>query len=137
MNAPSGATISVDPERALAWYAEDAGIVLAKQQAEAVRRALDGKVVVITGGPGVGKTTIVRGIVSILTRKGLRVALAAPTGRAAKRLSDATGQPAGTWHRLLELRPAEGQLRRNTQLPIEADLLVVVAVAQLDLRLRG
>ena len=135
MNAPAATAVRIDPERALAFYAADAGITLARQQAEAVRRALTGKVVVITGGPGVGKTTIVRGIVSILTRKGLRVALAAPTGRAAKRLSDATGQPAATLHRLLEWRPAEGVFGRNAERPLDADLLVVDECSMLDVRL--
>ena len=127
--------VRIDIERALAWYEQEARIALAGQQAEAVRRALAGKVVVITGGPGVGKPTIVRGIVSILTRKGLRVALAAPTGRAAKRLSEATGQPASTLHRLLEWRPAEGHFGRNVDRPIDADLLVVDEASMLDIRL--
>jgi len=135
MDAPAAAQVRIDPERALAFYAADAGITLARQQAEAVRRALTGKVVVITGGPGVGKTTIVRGIVTILTRKGLRVALAAPTGRAAKRLSDATGQPAATLHRLLEWRPAEGVFGRSAERTLEADLLVVDECSMLDVRL--
>jgi exodeoxyribonuclease V alpha subunit len=132
--APASA-VRIDVEKALAWYEQEARIALAGQQAEAVRRAITGKVVVITGGPGVGKTTIVRGIVSILTKKGLTVALAAPTGRAAKRLSEATGQPASTLHRLLEWRPAEGGFGRNADRPLEADLLVVDESSMLDVRL--
>ncbi len=127
--------VKIDLDRALAWYEQEARISLANQQAEAVRRALGGKVVVITGGPGVGKTTIVRGVVSILTRKGLRVALAAPTGRAAKRLSEATGAPASTLHRLLEWRPAEGRFGRCADRPLEVDLLVVDEASMLDVRL--
>ncbi len=127
--------VRIDVDRALAWYENEAGIALAAQQAEAVRRAIGGKVVVITGGPGVGKTTIIRGVVSILTRKGLRVALAAPTGRAAKRLSEATGAPASTLHRLLEWRPAEGRFGRNPDRPLEIDLLVVDEASMLDVRL--
>ena len=127
--------MKLDVDRALAWYESEAHISLASQQAEAVRRALGGKVVVITGGPGVGKTTIVRGVVSILTRKGLRVALAAPTGRAAKRLSEATGAPASTLHRLLEWRPAEGSFGRCADRPLEVDLLVVDEASMLDVRL--
>jgi exodeoxyribonuclease V alpha subunit len=132
--APAGA-LRIDVERALAWYEQESRIALASQQAEAVRQAITGKVVVITGGPGVGKTTIVRGVVSILLKKGLRVALAAPTGRAAKRLSEATGQPASTLHRLLEWRPAEGRFGRNAERPIDADLLVVDESSMLDVRL--
>ncbi|MEO8212057.1 MAG: AAA family ATPase, partial [Myxococcales bacterium] len=127
--------VSVNTDKALAWYESQAGIALASQQAEAVRRALSARVLVVTGGPGVGKTTIVRGIVSILTRKGLRVALAAPTGRAAKRLSEATGQPAATLHRLLEWRPAEGVFGRAAGNTLEADLLVVDEASMLDVRL--
>ncbi len=127
--------VKIDVDRALAWYESEARISLARQQAEAVRRALGGKVVVITGGPGVGKTTIIRGVVSILTRKGLRVALAAPTGRAAKRLSEATGEPASTLHRLLEWRPNEGRFGRCADRPLEVDLLVVDEASMLDVRL--
>jgi len=125
----------VDLDKAVAWYEQQASIALAPQQAEAVRRAILDPVVVITGGPGVGKTTIVRGIVAILAAKGLRIALAAPTGRAAKRLSEATGQPAATLHRLLEWRPAEGMFGRNGQRPLDADLLVVDEASMLDVRL--
>ncbi len=131
----SGDTVSVNVERALAWYESEAKIALAPQQAEAVRRALSERMLVVTGGPGVGKTTIVRGIVSILVRKGLRVALAAPTGRAAKRLSEATGQPAATLHRLLEWKPAEGVFGRAPGRTLEADLLVVDEASMLDVRL--
>jgi len=133
--APAGARAPLDADRALDWYEKEAGINLASQQAQAVRRALTAKVVVITGGPGVGKTTIVRGVVSILTRKGLRVALAAPTGRAAKRLSEATGAPASTLHRLLEWRPAEGGFGRDADRPLDVDLLVVDESSMLDVRL--
>jgi exodeoxyribonuclease V alpha subunit len=130
--------IDVDFAAALARYQREAGIELARQQAEAVRLAVTGKVAVITGGPGVGKTTIVRGIVSIFERflrRGLRVALAAPTGRAAKRLGEATGAPASTLHRLLEWRPAEGAFARNATRPLECDVLVVDEASMLDVRL--
>jgi exodeoxyribonuclease V alpha subunit len=128
-------TLELDVGRAVAWYERQAGITLARQQAEAVRLALEGKVAVITGGPGVGKTTIVRGIVSILSRKGLTVSLAAPTGRAAKRLGEATGATASTLHRLLEWRPAEGQFARNADRPLGCDVLVVDEASMLDVRL--
>jgi exodeoxyribonuclease V alpha subunit len=129
------ASLAIDAPKALAWYEQQAGITLARQQAEAVTLALSGKVAVVTGGPGVGKTTIVRGIVSILGKKGLRIALAAPTGRAAKRLADQAGVPASTLHRLLEWRPHEGAFSRNATNPLECDLLVVDEASMLDVRL--
>jgi exodeoxyribonuclease V alpha subunit len=132
--APAPA-VTIDADRAVAWYEKTFGLALAPKQAEAVRRALSEKVVVITGGPGVGKTTIVRGIVAILGKKGLKVALAAPTGRAAKRLAEATGLPASTLHRLLEWRPAEAAFARNAANPLEVDLLVVDESSMLDTRL--
>jgi exodeoxyribonuclease V alpha subunit len=127
--------VDIDVPRALAWYEQQAGITLARQQAQAVALALEGKVAVVTGGPGVGKTTIVRGIVSILAKKGVRISLAAPTGRAAKRLADQAGQPASTLHRLLEWRPAEGAFARNAANPLDCDLLVVDEASMLDVRL--
>jgi exodeoxyribonuclease V alpha subunit len=129
------AAIAIDVPKALAWYEQQAGLTLARQQAEAVALALTGKVAVVTGGPGVGKTTIVRGIVSILGKKGVRISLAAPTGRAAKRLADQAGAPASTLHRLLEWRPAEGAFARNATRPLECDLLVVDEASMLDVRL--
>jgi exodeoxyribonuclease V alpha subunit len=132
--APAPRT-EIDRDRAIAWYERGAGISLARQQVEAVTTALAAKVAVITGGPGVGKTTIVRGIVSILEKKGVRVALAAPTGRAAKRLADATGAPASTLHRMLEWRPAEASFARNAARPLEHDLLIVDEASMLDVRL--
>ena len=125
----------IDRERAIAWYEREAGIALARQQVEAVSTALSAKVAVITGGPGVGKTTIVRGIVSILAKKGVRVALAAPTGRAAKRLADATGASASTLHRMLEWRPAEASFARNAARLLEHDVLIVDEASMLDVRL--
>jgi exodeoxyribonuclease V alpha subunit len=127
--------LPVEPEQAIARYEKEANISLAPSQAEAIRRALIEPLLVITGGPGVGKTTIVRGIVSTFLRCNLRVALAAPTGRAAKRLQEATGQPAATLHRLLEWRPSEGMFGRNRDRPLEADLLVVDEASMIDIRL--
>jgi exodeoxyribonuclease V alpha subunit len=127
--------LPVEPDQAIARYEKEADISLAPRQAEAIRRALVEPLLVITGGPGVGKTTIVRGIVSTFLRCNLRVALAAPTGRAAKRLQEATGQPAATLHRLLEWRPSEGMFGRNRDRPLDADLLVVDEASMIDIRL--
>jgi exodeoxyribonuclease V alpha subunit len=133
--SPAGSIDLPSLAAAVAAFEQQAGINLAPAQAAAIRRATTEPVVVITGGPGVGKTTIVRGIVGIALAQGLRVALAAPTGRAAKRLSEATGQPAATLHRLLEWRPAEGAFGRNGSRALEADLLVVDEASMLDVRL--
>jgi exodeoxyribonuclease V alpha subunit len=123
------------PDRAIARYEREAGIALARQQVEAVKLALHAKVAVVTGGPGVGKTTIVRGIVSILKRAGLTVGLAAPTGRAAKRLADATSESASTLHRLLEWRPADATFGRCATRPLGSDVLIVDEASMLDVRL--
>ena len=134
--APAGGAFTSDTAAAaIAEYEQSAGIQLARQQAEAIRQALDAPVLVVTGGPGVGKTTIVRGIVNILGGVGLQVVLAAPTGRAAKRLSEATGKTASTLHRLLEWHPNDGNFGRNMRNPIEADLLIVDEASMIDTRL--
>jgi exodeoxyribonuclease V alpha subunit len=109
---------------------------LSDRQREAVQTALDpsGKVSVLTGGPGTGKTTTVRAIIALLDRFGKRYALASPTGRAAKRLSEASGRPAKTIHRLLEFAPAEG-FKRNEQNPLDVDALIVDEASMIDLLL--
>src|SRR6185437_11203093 len=107
------------------WVERRTGMQLAKSQREAVRLALASRVLVITGGPGVGKTTLVNSILRILAAKQLRVALCAPTGRAAKRLSESTGLPAKTIHRLLETNPMTGEFRRDEMHPLDCDLLVM------------
>ncbi len=103
-------------------------------QRAAVRAALTHKVAVLTGGPGTGKTTAVRTIIRLLEAKGLRYALAAPTGRAAKRLAEATGREARTIHRLLEFKPQKGvRFRRNEENPLEVDMVIVDEASMLDL----
>ena len=98
----------IDPEKALPWVEKRIGFALAESQVAAIRLALMSKVLVMTGGPGVGKTTIVKAILRILAAKGTVLLLCAPTGRAAKRMSEAAGFEAKTIHRLLEVDPRNG-----------------------------
>lgn len=134
LGSPPG-TDPVIVDVAIAWYQGEAGIRFASQQRFALAAALSRKAVVITGGPGTGKTTLIRGVVKILERKNARIVLAAPTGRAAKRLSEATGHPAGTIHRLLEFNPKTRAFSRNRQHAIDADVVVIDEVSMLDVEL--
>ncbi len=122
----------IDADAALNWVEQKMGIVLAPAQHEAIRLATEKKVMVITGGPGVGKTMIVRGILEIFTAKRLRVAVCAPTGRAAKRLSESTGREARTIHRLLEFDPGLGGFKRDRDHPLDYDLIVVDEASMVD-----
>jgi exodeoxyribonuclease V alpha subunit len=115
----------IDPEKALPWIERKTGLSLAVSQIAAIRLALLSKVLVITGGPGVGKTTIVNAILRILAAKGVQLLLCAPTGRAAKRMTEATGFEAKTIHRLLEVDPKGGGFKRSAEHPLECDLLVI------------
>jgi exodeoxyribonuclease V alpha subunit len=119
----------------LTAYQRQTEIELGSQQRRALAAALTGRLLVVTGGPGTGKTTLVRGITSILGNRGQEVLLAAPTGRAAKRLGQATGRPARTIHRLLEFNPRERTFNRNRELPLEADMVVIDEVSMLDITL--
>ena len=126
---------SIDADRALPWAERLLGLALAPSQAAAVRTALGSKVMVITGGPGVGKTTIVNAILKILLAKDVRIELSAPTGRAAKRLGETTGMEARTIHRLLDFDPVRGGFRRDKGNPLECDLLVIDETSMVDLPL--
>jgi len=125
----------IDAEKAIPWVEEKAGITLAESQRAALRQAVASKVLVITGGPGVGKTTLVNSILKILRAKGVSILLAAPTGRAAKRLSESTGLEAKTIHRLLETDPQNGGFRRDDTNPLECSLLVVDETSMVDVPL--
>ncbi len=130
--AQASLPLEIDVERALAWFEKGERLTLAREQRQAIRAGLTRKLLVITGGPGTGKTTLVRGLVKILTRKGQRVLLAAPTGRAAKRLAEATGDAASTIHRLLELNPKSRAFDRNRERPLACDLLIVDEASMID-----
>jgi exodeoxyribonuclease V alpha subunit len=125
---------SVDWAAALEWLARTTGCQLSAEQAEAVRLALTEPVAVLTGGPGCGKSFAVRAIVTLAKAKQARIVLAAPTGRAAKRLAELAGMPAQTLHRLLELRPG-GDAGFDQDRPLPADLVVVDEASMLDLLL--
>jgi exodeoxyribonuclease V alpha subunit len=126
---------SIDPDKALPWAEKQIGFLLAESQVVAIRQALTSKVLVITGGPGVGKTTIVTAILRILAAKGTELQLCAPTGRAAKRMTEATGYEAKTIHRLLEVDPRSGGFRRCEDNPLDCELLVVDEASMIDVLL--
>jgi exodeoxyribonuclease V alpha subunit len=125
----------IDPDKALPWVEKHIGLGLAESQSAAIRLALTSKVLVMTGGPGVGKTTIVKAILRILAVKGTDLLLCAPTGRAAKRMTEATGFEAKTIHRLLEVDPKSGGFKRSDDNPLDCDLLVVDETSMVDVML--
>jgi exodeoxyribonuclease V alpha subunit len=123
----------IDVPKAIEWVQKRTGKELAPTQRTALEKALESRVLVITGGPGVGKTTLVNSILAILTAKKVRALLCAPTGRAARRLSESTGLPAQTIHRLLEVQ--SGGFNRNQGNPLDGDLLVVDETSMIDVPL--
>ena len=125
----------IDANKAIPWIEKKTGLTLAETQAKAIRLALCSKVMVITGGPGVGKTTIVNSILQILAAKAVKLLLCAPTGRAAKRMKEATGMEAKTIHRMLEIDPKSFSFKRNEESPLDCELLVVDESSMVDVSL--
>jgi exodeoxyribonuclease V alpha subunit len=126
---------SIHPEKAIEWVEQKLNIELAQRQEEAVLLAATSKVLIITGGPGTGKTTIITAILRIFQQLRLRVLLAAPTGRAAKRMNEATGWEAKTIHRLLEYSPHKGGFKKDQDDPLEADVLIIDETSMVDILL--
>ena len=122
----------IDSDRAQEWVQGQLAIVLAKKQIEAIRFAIDNKVMIITGGPGTGKTTIISAIMKIFFKLGAKSMLAAPTGRAAKRMSEATGHEAKTIHRLLEYSIQKGGFQKNEENPLDCDILILDEASMID-----
>lgn len=125
----------IDAEKAIPWVEKKLSITLSPTQQEAVRRALASKITIITGGPGVGKTTLVKSLLTILAAKGIRISLCAPTGRAAKRLSECTSMEAKTIHRLLEVDPKTGGFSRGPEKPLQCQLLIIDETSMVDIPL--
>jgi exodeoxyribonuclease V alpha subunit len=134
--AADGKPGAMTPERAgkaASWVEGQLGVELGNDQRQALRTALSHKALLVTGGPGTGKTTLIDSIVRCSLAVGARINLAAPTGRAAKRLSEATGHASLTLHRLLEYRPRDGGFGRNASNPLDADVIIVDEASMIDL----
>ena len=126
---------AINPVEAAAWCAEKTGQTLAPSQQAALAKALTSRILIITGGPGVGKTTLLNAILLVLASRRVECLLCAPTGRAAKRMAEATGREARTIHRLLEGGSGEGGFRRHEHHPLDCDLLVVDECSMVDVPL--
>jgi exodeoxyribonuclease V alpha subunit len=122
----------IEPEKAVPWVEQRSGLTFSDSQREAIAQVVNSKVSIITGGPGVGKTTIVNSILTILRAKNIDVLLCAPTGRAAKRLFESTGLEAKTVHRLLEFEPQHFGFKRDFDNPLEADFIVMDEASMMD-----
>jgi len=133
--ATPGAQLVIQTDKAIQWVETTHSIRLSDEQRDAISTAIREKVLVITGGPGTGKTTVLNGILAIFHAKNVSMELAAPTGRAAKRMEAATGREARTIHRLLEYSPKEGGFQRNAARPLDADLIVIDEASMVDITL--
>lgn len=131
LNSPKSVR-EVHSNRAVDWVQKQLAITLAKNQVKAVQCALENKITVITGGPGTGKTTIIHAILKIFSKLAVKIMLAAPTGRAAKRMGEVTGFEAKTIHRMLEFSIQKGGFQRNEEKPLDCDLLIVDEASMID-----
>jgi exodeoxyribonuclease V alpha subunit len=123
---------SIDTDKAVAWVQRKLDARLARRQASAIKNALQNKILVITGGPGTGKTTIINAILKIVKKQGVKTLLAAPTGRAAKRMKEAADHDAQTIHRLLEFSMQHGGFQRNEMMPLACDMLIIDEASMID-----
>lgn len=137
MLSASGNEIDADIDEEIKSYEQESGMELAQQQKEAIRCAIEKGAAIITGGPGTGKTTIIKCIISIMEKKGMNITLAAPTGRAAKRMAEATGRESKTIHRLLEMGYSEDNenlvFLKDDSDPIDADAVIVDEASMIDI----
>ena len=122
----------IDFDKAIKWVQQHLPITLAEKQREAIQCAVENKVMIITGGPGTGKTTIINAILKVFSRINIKIMLAAPTGRAAKRMSEATGHAAKTIHRLLEYSIQKGGFQKNELSPLNCDLMIIDEASMID-----
>ena len=131
INAPKSIR-KIKTDKAIEWVQKQLSITLAMKQVEAIRGAIENKVMVITGGPGTGKTTIINAILKIFSKLKIRIMLAAPTGRAAKRMSETTGHEAKTIHRLLEYSIQKGGFQKNDEHPLDCDMIIIDEASMID-----
>lgn len=122
----------INTEDAIKWVQRSLNITFSSGQIEAIKGSIHSKVMIITGGPGTGKTTVINAIIRIYNKIGQKVLLAAPTGRAAKRMTEATGHEAKTIHRLLEYSPGNGAFKKNEDNPLDADIIIIDETSMVD-----
>ena len=122
----------INTEKAIEWVQKKLRIRLAERQKEAIRIVAENKVLIITGGPGTGKTTVINAIIKIFSQIGAKVLLAAPTGRASRRMTETSGYEAKTIHRLLEYSPERREFKKNERSPINCDMLIIDEASMID-----
>ncbi len=123
----------INTEKAIEWVQKKLRINLAKRQKDAIRAVSENKILIITGGPGTGKTTVINAIIKIFSQIGAKILLAAPTGRASKRMTETSGYEAKTIHRLLEYSPEKGEFKKNERYPLKCDILIIDEASMIDI----